>query len=160
MFSGPPLPLLDDLPLAQLVTLTENLTRLGAWVRGREREQRLYLRAPDHSCQVLISEDLGALLRSCRHLAVREGNRPVVLRAQTVIQWRALQVVTSTPYLPGLERLKAQLPALQLTPDGLRVPIRSCSPESVLADCLAHGIQVIGSRIVYDASFTLSSESG
>jgi hypothetical protein len=60
-------------------------------------------------------------------------------------------VVTATPYLPGVEQMKAQFPALQLTPDGLVVPIRGCSPESVLAECLAHGIQVTGSSIVYDA---------
>jgi hypothetical protein len=151
MFSGPPLPLADDLPLNQLAIITQDLRHFGAWVRGRPREQRLYLRAPGRCCRVLISGDLGVLLRSCRHVAVREGTRALILEAEMLIQWRALQVVTATPYLPGIEQMKAQFPGLQLTPNGLSMPIRGCSPESVLAECLAHGIQVAGSSIVYDA---------
>jgi hypothetical protein len=151
MFSGPPLPLPHDLSLSQLAALAGNLAQLGAWIRGRSREQRLYLTGPGCCCRILIGGDLGALLRSCRHIALREGDRPLVLAAQVVIQWRMLQVVTATPYLPGIQQIKAQFPALQLTPDGLSVPIGGCSPESVLAECLAHGIQVAGSSIVYNA---------
>jgi hypothetical protein len=160
MFSGPPLPLADDLPLNQLALITQDLTHFGAWVRGRSREQRLYIRAPGRCCRVLISADLGALLRSCRHVVVREGTRALVLDADVLIQWRTLQVVTATPYLPGIEQIKAQFPALQLTPDGLSVPIRGCSPESVLAECLARGIQVSGSTIIYDADLTRLAELG
>jgi hypothetical protein len=75
-----------------------------------------------------------------------------VLDVEAVIQWRALQVVTATPYLPGLEGLTAQFPGVQLSSAGLSVPLRAWSPEAVLAECLAHGIQVTGSRIIYGAS--------
>jgi hypothetical protein len=152
MFSGPPLPLPPDLPLHQLVGLAPNAEGLGAWVRGRAREVRLCVTAGGQCCRVLVSGDLGLLLGCCRLVAVREGSRPLVLEAETVIQWRTLQVVTATPYLPGLARLQAQFPGLQLNPAGLSVPIRAWSPEVVLAECLAHGIQITESRIVYCAS--------
>jgi hypothetical protein len=73
----------------------------------------------------------------------------VILDVAVVIQWRALQVVTATPYLSGLERLTAQFPGLHPNPIGLLVPIPTRSPEEVLAECLAQGIQVDGSRIIY-----------
>ena len=101
---------------------------------------------------MVISDDLGVLLRSCGHVILREGSQPIVIDAAMVIQWRTLQVITATPYLPGLESLKAQFPEIQLHPAGLSVPIRAWSPEFVLAECLAHGIQVAGSRVVYHPS--------
>jgi hypothetical protein len=152
MFWGPPLPLPDDYPVHQLVGLTVDSAGFGAWLRGVQRELRLCARAAGRCGRVLVSGDLGVLLRCCRRIAVREGTRPVVLEAEVVIQWRTLQVVTATPYLPGLERLRDQFPGLQLNPAGLSVPIRAWSPEAVLAECLAHGIQVTGSRVVYCAS--------
>jgi hypothetical protein len=98
---------------------------------------------------VLASPDLGFLLSRCDHVALREGEQLVVLEAEKVIHWRALQVATATPYLPGVDRLRAQFPGLRPNAGGLVVPIRTRSPEDVLAECLAVGIQVAGSRIVY-----------
>jgi hypothetical protein len=72
-----------------------------------------------------------------------------VLEAEAVIEWRTLQVVTATPYLPGIEGLSARFPGLRPSSSGLMVPINRRSSEEVLAECLAIGIQVAGSRIVY-----------
>ena len=160
MFLGPPLPLPDDLPLSRLITLADNLADVGAWVRCAAREQRLYHTAPGRRCRVLISGDLGVLLRSCGHIALREGNRAVLLDAEVVIHWRVLQVVAATPYLPGLEGLKVRFPEAQFDSAGLSIPVCGWSPEAVLAECLAQGIQVIGSRIVYDPRLTLAAEKG
>lgn len=72
----------------------------------------------------------------------------VVLPAESIIQWRALQVVTATPYLPA-QRLSQVFPGAQLNPAGFHVPIRDRAPEEVLADCLTHEIPVLGSSILY-----------
>jgi hypothetical protein len=99
---------------------------------------------------VLASGDLGFLLRHCVEVALREGDRTIVLASEAVIEWRALQVATATPYLPGLERLRAVFPQLRPASNGLQIPVLRQSPEEVLARCLAEGIQITGSRIVYD----------
>ena len=124
---------------------------MGAWLRGCGRELRLYISAAGRCSSVLISGDLGLLLRRSSRVAVREGSQPVVLEAEVLIGWRALQVVTGTPYLPCLERLTALFPRAHLNPAGFQVPIESRAPEEVLADCLTHGIPVAGSRIIYRA---------
>jgi hypothetical protein len=82
-------------------------------------------------------------------VAVREGERTVVLASDAVIYWRALQVATAMPYLPDLERLRKLFPQLRASLNGLQIPILTVSPEEVLARCLAEGIQITGSRIVY-----------
>ncbi len=82
-------------------------------------------------------------------VAVREGDHTVVLASETVIEWRALQVATATPYLPGLDRLEAVFPGLRHTPDGFMVPVVKQSAEEVLALCLEEGMRVSGSRVVY-----------
>jgi hypothetical protein len=73
----------------------------------------------------------------------------VVLQAELLIQWRVLQVVTGTPYLPGLERLSDIFRTAHLGPTGFQIPIPTRTPEEVLRECLAYGIPVAGSRIVY-----------
>jgi hypothetical protein len=98
---------------------------------------------------VLISGDLGLLLRRCAQVVVREDERAVLLESELLIQWRALQVVTATPYLPCPHRLTELIPNLEISDGGFHVPTRSCSPEAVLAECLIHGIAVAETRIVY-----------
>ena len=150
----------DSMHTAPITVFPEDLVRTARQHLRAHRMRHLPVVTKDNTLVgILTDRDIRQAGASDEpHLA--EHELTYLLDKMTVQELMTRQVVTATPYLPGLERLKAQLPALQLTPDGLRVPIRSCSPESVLADCLAHGIQVIGSRIVYDASFTLSSESG
>lgn len=96
-----------------------------------------------------MSADLGFLLGRCSRVAIREGNEPIVVSVEVLIQWRALQVVAATPYLPGLKRLSAIFPGLQPIPAGFQVPLPTRSSEEVLAECVAQGIPVAGSRIVY-----------
>jgi hypothetical protein len=118
-------------------------------VRGSAHEVRLHDTVRGGGCPVLISADLGFLLGRCSRVALREGNDLVVLEVELIIQWRTLQVLTGTPFLPGLERLKMQFPDLQVDPTGLSIPIPARSPEEVLAECLASGMQVTESRIAY-----------
>lgn len=103
---------------------------------------------------MLASTDLGFLLGRCVEVAVREGEQTIILASETVIQWRALQVATAMPYLPHLERLHVLFPQLRVSLSGLHIPVVRCSPEEVLAQCLAEGIPIAGTRIVYDWSDT------
>jgi hypothetical protein len=150
MFSGPPLPLPPELPLIQLRGYAQMPGILGAWVRGCAHKLRIVDSAGAR--QILVSSDLGLLLGRCNRVALREGQEPVVLEVEVVIQWRTLQIVTATPYLPGLDRLSVLFPGLRSGPTGLMVPILTRSPEEVLAECLSHGMQVNGSRVVYSVS--------
>lgn len=149
MFHGPPLPLSPDVPLSDLLAYSHPPGQLGAWIRGSTHRLHIHKVPPSWRCPVLASTDLGFLLGRCEEVAVREGERTIVLASEAVIQWRALQVATAMPYLPGLERLRAVFPQLRASWNGLQIPIPTQSPEEVLARCLAEGIQITGSRIVY-----------
>jgi hypothetical protein len=151
MFTGPPLPLPSDLPLQWLAGHTCSGWVLGAWTR--EPIHTLEIHCPTGG-RVLVSADLGFLLGRCSRVAVREGREVVVLEADLLIQWRALQVVTATPYLPGLERLSAIFHRARFDSNGFLVPIANRSPEEVLAECIAVGMQISGSRIVYTVPCT------
>jgi hypothetical protein len=150
MFSGPPLPLPADLPLNFLLAQIRNSETLGAWVRYYATELRVQNTTWRSGGQLLVSPDLGFLLRRCNRVALREGSAPVILDAETVIQWRALQVITGLPHLPGMERLVRQFPdIIRCGPVRLLIPIPVRSPEEVLAECLTNGIEVSESRVVY-----------
>jgi len=148
MFQGPLRPLWSQLSLRSLLVHTRPNEMLGAWVSGCSHPQRINaVRRAGGS--LLLSPDLGFLLTRCPRIVVRAAAQPVVLDADTVIQWRALQVATATPYLTGLARVEAMFPGLQTTTSGFLVPVRKRSPEEVLALCLEEGLRVTGSRIVY-----------
>jgi hypothetical protein len=151
MFSGPPLPLSPATRLSELLPLTGEPGAVGAWLRGAGSTFRFHgiLYGKQHA--VLASSDLGLLLSRCNRVALREGDLPVVLEVERILEWRALQVVTATPHLPGLKLLEQQFPGLQLNADGLMVPIRAHSPEEVLSVCLTQGVRVAGTRVVYSA---------
>jgi hypothetical protein len=155
MFSGPPLPLPPDFPLRQLLLLLSSEHQAGAWFRGSTRSVRLHGRSNGCCSGVLLAPDLGFLLRLCSGVVVREGANAVLLDSELLIQWRALQVVTGTPYLPCPHRLKELFPDSEIDALGFQVPTRSCPPEAVLADCLTHGIPVAQSRIIYRAPANL-----
>ena len=155
MFSGPPLPLLPDLPLNWLIaggavqrSPDPASGLLGAWFRSCHHPAYLH-HTGRSSRPILVSPDLGFLLRHCNHVVVRQGKEPIMLETERLIEWRALQVVTGTPCLPKLERLQAMFPRARLRPDGFQVPISTRSPEDVLAECLTHGVPVAATRIVY-----------
>ena len=155
MVAGPPLPLRPDLPLRELVALGATVPgTLGVWLRGVVPPMRLCAVAHGQRCQLLLSGDLGLLLGRCSRVAIREARRPLVLEANEIIHWRALQVVTGAPHLPSLERLAEVFPGARIGLSGFSVPLPSGTPEEVLADCVAHEIEVKGSRIVYQPSST------
>ena len=149
MFQGLLLPLSPDVTLRELLGHGRPPGDIGAWIRGAVSRLHIH-KVPAHSrCSVLASAELGFLLRRCVEVAVREGGRTVVLPSEVVIEWRALQVATATPYLPGLDHLKALFPGLRRIPNGFLVPVAKQSAEEVLASCLEEGMQVRGSRVVY-----------
>lgn len=149
MFHGPPLPLSPHVTLSELLGYGRPPAQLGAWIRGGACRMLIHEIPLRSRCSMLAGTDLGVLLRRCPEVAVREGNRTTVLASETVIEWRALQVATATPYLPGLDRLEALFPRLRSTHNGFLVPVVKKSPEEVLALFLEEGIQVSRSRIVY-----------
>jgi hypothetical protein len=156
MFSGPPLPLSSDLPLNFLLDNVRPSETLGAWVR--HSTQRLILHDTIRGGgRILVSADLGFLLGRCNRVALRERSAPVILEAETVIEWRTLQVITGLPHLPGVERLVQQFPdIIRCGSLGFLIPIPVRSPEEVLAECLANGIDVSGSRVVYSPANSAS----
>ena len=152
MFAGAPLPLSPDVLLSHLLALTRHADPLGAWVSACRHRVRIYRMGQPTLHQVLASSDLGFLLGRCTRVAIREGCHVTVLPSQAVIHWRALQVATATPYLPGLERMRALFPRLQIASSGFRVPLQTESAEEVLARCVSEGLRVTGSRVVYCAA--------
>jgi hypothetical protein len=149
MFSGPPLPLSPDFPVRQLLSLVGDRQRTGAWVHGAGAAHRLTITAQGHCSAVVIGEDLGELVQCCDRVVLRGGMGAFVVQATAILRWRALQVITDPPELPGPERLREIFPGAEIDSTGFKVPIESRSPEELLASCLARGIQVSKSRIVY-----------
>lgn len=149
MFQGTLLPLSPDLPLSTLLAFARPAEPLGAWVRASIHRFRIYQLPHSTRTLVLASSNLGFLLGRCSQVAVREGDRTQVLSADAVIHRRALQVATATPHLPGINRLQTQFPGMRASVKGLLIPVRLQSPEEVLAWCVAEGVRVAGSHIVY-----------
>jgi hypothetical protein len=149
MLSGPPLPLPLSTPLQQILTYARQPGILGAWVRGSSQAIHLYETGDGAVGRLLVDADLGNLLSRCEQVILCQGTEVVVLDVSTVIQWRAVQVVTATPHLPGLERLSQILPGVHLESAGFHVPVVSQPPEQVLSECLTQGIRVVESRVIY-----------
>jgi hypothetical protein len=145
-----PAPLLPSLPLATLLQPARRGERIGAWVRGIGRRVRLGW-VPRVGVRLAISADLGALLRRCDRIAVRQGLAPVLLPAEELIGLRVLEVVLGLPYLPAAERLLALYPGLRVHEGVLALPIGPDSPEEALGACAAGRIPVVASRIRYVA---------
>lgn len=156
MFLGPLRPLPPDVLLSALLRDVRQGGTLGAWVSGCSVGRRVY-RAYEPRVSLLLSADLGFLLGRCTRVVVREGERPVILDADTIIQWRALQVATATPWLPGCERLVALFPGIERRAGGMLIPVWQRSPEEILAQCLASGLQITGSRVTYASPASRSS---
>ena len=118
-------------------------------MRGSVQLIHLYEAGNGAVGRLLVDADLGRLLGRCDRIVLRQGTCIVVLEAATIIQWRALQVVTSMPHLPDLHKLSEMLPGIQLNSGGFHVRISSHPPEQVLSQCLGHGIRVLESRVIY-----------
>jgi hypothetical protein len=98
---------------------------------------------------MLLSGDLGLLLRRCRHVAVRQGGQVRLLAAEMLLRQRTLEVVMPAGCLPIPERLHQIFPSAVPDSTGFRIPVGSVPPETVLADCLTHGLSVTETRITY-----------
>ena len=152
MLSGPPLPLPRDIPLHQLLACARHPGTLGAWVCGSVRTLHVYEARRQVARRLLIAPDLGHLLSRCDWIVLREGDHALVLEASAVIQWRSLQVVTATPFLPCPERLNQLFPGAEVEAAGFLVPLSNRAPELILSDCVRNGIPVRKSQIVYSPS--------
>jgi hypothetical protein len=151
MFTGAPLPLSPDVPLGHLLACADSPALLGAWLRGCQGPLLIHRPRSPTLCLVLASADLGFLLGHCPRVAVREGQKTRVLSSEAILEWRALQVATATPYLPGIERVRTVFPRLRAIDRGFVVPLEKESPEEVLARCVRDGVRVTGSRVIYCA---------
>lgn len=153
MFQGLLRPLTSNLPLHCLLAHARLRELLGAWVSSPPQRRRICVhRAGGAPASLLLSHDLGFLLTRCCRVVLRGGEQLSVLDAGTIIRWRAIQVATASPYLPGLARLQALFPGFRATADGFLVPVPQGSPEEVLGLCIEEGVRVTGSRIVYIAA--------
>jgi hypothetical protein len=157
MLAEAPLPLLPQDLLLPLIGLVRPFSsppvgsQLGVWLRNVTGSIPVCVSAQGGSCRVLLSGDLGLLLKRCNYVAVRVAHEARVLPADALIQWRALQVVTSTPCLPSADCLKKIFPHAVFDAGGFRIPLRGVVPEAVLAACVMHSIGVTETRIVYAA---------
>ena len=146
-----PLPLGPEYPLAQLIGLLDPgkaQAPLGVWV-DFDAMILLFVTAGGRSCQMLLSGDLGLLLRRCDHVAVRQESQVRVLAAEKLLRGRTLEVITPTGCSPSQERIQQIFPQAVMERTGFRVPVDSVPPETVLAECLTHDVPVAESRITY-----------
>lgn len=88
-------PLQRDTPLGDLLRLTSQTGRpglIGAWLSGAARPMILSLRTPGGR-RVLLSSDLGLLMRRCAQVAVEVGGGPVILRLACARGAAALRIL-------------------------------------------------------------------
>ena len=104
---------------------------LGVWTRDCVRI-RLWRTA---RCRLLVGRDLGVLLRRCERVVVRDGAGPVAHDTSLLIQWRVLEIVLGTPFLPPPHQLRVLFPGLRSTPGIFSIPIGLGSAEEALAVC-------------------------
>jgi hypothetical protein len=145
-----PAPLPPSSPLALILATVRRGERVGAWVRGVGQRVRLGCVA-QLGIRLVVSADLGALLRRCDRIAVRRQGAPVLLPADELIGLRVLEVVLGLPYLPDTERLRTLYPGLRVHEGVLALPIGRDSPEEALGLCAAGRIPVVATRIRYVA---------
>lgn len=145
MCQGAPSQLLPTARLTAVLALARPGELLGVWARGCRRA--LCLRVNRRA--LLIGADLGALLRRCNRIAIRCRAGIVAVEAEGLIAWRTLQIVTGTPYLPELDRLRFLVPDLKVSGMRLTLPLGLGGPEEALAACVAARVPVAASWIEY-----------
>jgi hypothetical protein len=99
--------------------------------------------------RLLLSRDLGVLLRRCDRIAIRHGRRIEILSASLLIRCRVLEIVLGTPFLPPPAQLRELFPALAEGSLGYEVPIGLGSAEEALAICAAARVPVRSTRVRY-----------
>ena len=152
MCPGSPARLRASTPLNCLFSLGTDGQTLGVWLRGCRRPAALRCRARANAGLLLLAaDDIGYLLRRCPLVAVRDGERIVPLPASVLLEWRVLEVVLASPYLPGPEQLRALFPAARVRDGGFALPLGLRSAEEALSLCVAERLPVIATRIGYRA---------
>ncbi len=149
VFPGSPAPLRPGTPLTAVVLLACPGEPLGVWMRGCHR--LISIRAPGRRV-LLAGADLGALLRRCDRVVVRDGDAPVALAASVLVSLRVLEVVLGTPFLPPPAQLRLLFPRLRSVPGALAIPVGLGSAEEALAICARERVQVVGTRIAYESA--------
>jgi hypothetical protein len=146
MFPGSPSPLRPETTLVAIARLAVAGRSIGVWIGGCRRSRRL--RVPGAG-SLLLSTDLGRLLRLCDHVIVRDGRRPRLVAASALIQCRVLEVVLGTPFLPAADQLRRLFPSARRAGRGVSIPIGLGSAEEALALLAVERVPVVGSRIGY-----------
>jgi hypothetical protein len=146
MFPGSPAPLPPSTRLSTVIHLMRPGTASGVWLRGSDRLRLLHLAG---ARRLLLSRDLGLLLRRCQRIAVRHGGRVDQLSASQLVRCRVLEIVLGTPYLPPPAQLRELFPEIAERCRGYAVPIGLGSAEEALAICAAERVPVRSSRITY-----------
>jgi hypothetical protein len=98
---------------------------------------------------VLVSDDLGYLLRRCGRIALRDGAAAKALPAEVLVSCRVLEIVLATPYLPPPHQLHRLFPAARVREGVVALPLGLGSPEEALALCASERLPVSATRITY-----------
>ena len=149
MFPGSPARILPTWPLRSLLALAPPRAVLGVWLRGCTRVQAVRCRGPDGPRRLLVSDDLGYLLRRCSWIAFRDADTVTTASAAVLVRWRVLEIVLAAPYLPPANQLHQLLPDARVRHGVVAVPIGLGSAEEALALCAAQGLPVAATRIAY-----------
>ena len=149
MFPGSPTPLPPCTSLRRLLQLLPPGQATGVWLR-QCRSLRV-LHAPGGR-YLLLSYDLGTLLRRCEWIAVRHGAGVAVLSAAQLVRCRVLEIVLGTPFLPPPAQLRALFPTVSAGRTTWSVPIGLASAEEALAICAAERVPVRATHIGYAAT--------
>ena len=148
MFPGSPAPLPPRTPLVVVLSLLLPGRTAGVWLR---RCHRLGVVRARGARRLLLSQDLGALLRRCEHIAVRHGERAELFSAAGLSRCRLLEIVLGTPFLPPPRQLRELYPAMAVEPGLYTIPLGLGSAEEALAICAAEHLAVRSTRIEYGA---------
>jgi hypothetical protein len=148
MFPGSPAPLPPGTPLRAVLSLLLPGRTAGIWLR---RCNRLAVVRARGARRLLLSEDLGALLRRCELIAVRHGGRADLFSAVRLSRCRLLEIFLGTPFLPPPRQLRELYPAMAAEPGLYTIPLGLGSAEEALAICAAEHLPVRSTRIEYGA---------
>jgi hypothetical protein len=149
MFPGSPARVHPSWPLVSLLPLADAGGVLGVWLRGCRRPLGVRCGWPPGPRHLLVSDDLGYLIRRCSRVAVRDGGEVRVVSASVLVGCRVLEIVLATPYLPTPHQLRRLFPAARVCEGVVALPLGLGSPEEALALCAAEGLPVSETRIAY-----------
>lgn len=152
MFPGSPARIVPGWPLRGLLTLAGPGVILGVWLRGCIRPLALRCRGPYGTRHLLVSEDLGFLLRRCARVALRDGRLVRAVPAGALLGCRVLEIILATPYLPPPDQLRQLFPTARVREGVVALPLGLGSPEEALALCAAERVPVAATRIAYRTS--------